>query len=71
MLIAQLKIVIIFPGAGLVLKGGEATQPSPPLIVQGSRTAVMVGGGGEVPLTPPGVDIDRVAAMLSSDKGAS
>jgi hypothetical protein len=31
----------------------------------------MVGGGGEVPLTPPGVDIDRVAAMLSSDKGSS
>jgi hypothetical protein len=65
-------IIHVFPDAGLVLKGGEAsTQPSPPLIVQGSRTAVMVGGGGEAPLTPPGVDIDRVAAMLSSDKGSS
>ena len=76
---------------GLILKGGEAsrlggsagTGPNgPSLIVQGSRTAVHVGGGnaagpaaaGKVTPpgpTPPGIDIDRVAAMMTSERGRS
>jgi len=40
---------------------GMAGQP---IIVQGARTAVMVGGGH----SPPGVDVDHIAASMTNDK---
>ena len=45
---------------------GEGSSRGPSLVVQGSRTAVHVGGA-----PPPGVDIDRVAAMMSNERGES
>jgi hypothetical protein len=58
------------PQPGLFLKG-DGSRSGPSIIVQGSRTAVHVGGGGPVSAptaragtTPPGVDIDRVAVLI-------
>ena len=36
------------------------------LVVAGPRTAVLVGGGS----TPPGVDLDQIAANMSNEKGS-
>ena len=56
-----------------VMVGGSSPGPPPP-----TRTTVPGGSPGSgklaypsaaAPLSPPGVDIDRVAAMLTSDKG--
>ena len=35
------------------------------LVVAGPRTAVLGGGGS----TPPGVDLDQIAANMSNEKG--
>jgi len=53
----------LLPGkceAGKAVMGREMTGQ----IVEGPRTAVMVGGGN----SPPGVDIDHVAASMTNDK---
>jgi hypothetical protein len=49
-------------------------SPGPPPALTANRTTGVPGGspgaaGG--PFGPPGVDIDRVAAMLTTDKGES
>jgi len=74
--------------SGLVIKPGNLSGPvvqhshasQPPLIVQGSRTTVQLGGGMSPPSpgsmggghqAPPGVDIDRVAAAMQTTSSHS
>ena len=67
MFYATVFCTFVFSGLGLkpdksikTVVGGGA----PGSVVQGARTAVMVGGGA-VPDFVPGVDLDRVAASMS------
>ena len=47
------------------LKPSDGRSGHGPVIVAGPRTAVLVGAGS----SPPGVDIDQVAAMMNIEKG--
>jgi len=56
----------IIPSQGLHLRGDKPVKTvmggsTPGMVVQGPRTAVMMGAGS----TPPGVDLDKVAASIT------
>jgi len=56
----------IIPPQGLHLRGDKQVKTvvggtAPGIVVQGPRTAVMMGAGS----TPPGIDLDKVAASIS------
>jgi len=56
----------LIPNQGLHLRGDKSIKTvlgggTPGMVVQGPRTAVMMGAGS----TPPGIDLDKVAASIN------